>query len=50
MNMMISYQELVRTFPRFDDAVCICKNELTELTYAEVEQFIEKLKQYQVKV
>ncbi|HCG2923670.1 TPA: hypothetical protein NJT27_005765, partial [Klebsiella pneumoniae] len=35
---------------RFDDAVCICKNELTELTYAEVEQFIEKLKQYQVKV
>ena len=26
------------------------KNELTELTYAEVEQFIEKLKQYQVKV
>ncbi|MBO2029250.1 hypothetical protein J4734_11050 [Klebsiella pneumoniae] len=26
---------------RFDDAVCICKNELTELTYAEVEQFIE---------
>ncbi|EOE3890932.1 hypothetical protein ACKDAO_005174, partial [Klebsiella pneumoniae] len=35
---------------RFDDAVRICKNELTELTYAEVEQFIEKLKQYQVKV
>ncbi|MGE6020544.1 hypothetical protein, partial [Klebsiella pneumoniae] len=35
---------------RFDDAVRICKNELTELTYAEVEQFIEKLKLYQVKV
>ncbi|EAC1957871.1 hypothetical protein ED307_17720, partial [Escherichia coli] len=31
---------------RFDEAVGICKRELTELTSAEIDQFIDKLKQY----